>query len=214
MIRMTRSRLRFGLLPLLATTLILAGCKNKKSPVEPEPEGPTPTLPGVDPSLTVTETNLDQENGGEPAHNVQLAQWNVIEGCVDLHGNGKTRTLIDVQPGNGLYLDLDGSYNEAGGCTRAGTIESKDAHTLQPGTYILEFFLAGNQQVDTPDTVVVSIGNLLPAEEIRVSRRQPFELYTREFSVAQTTSAKIRFAHAGADEQGALLDLVRLRRKP
>jgi hypothetical protein len=177
----------------LATTV--AACA-KDSPT-------VPTLPKVEPGTVLLQDELDEENGGVGKGNYKnFATWNVVDGCVDLHGNG----FFDVQPGNGLYIDLDGT------CDKAGTVETKAAYDLEPGTYVLEFWLAGNQQKDTPDSVVVSLGEVF-REEIRLNRNEQFKLFTREITVNQPTSAKIRFAHAGADRQGILLDLLRLRRK-
>lgn len=197
--------LRFRNVPVALLLLAaLAGCKDTNPAGPDEPEGPVPVLPEVpNPATVVFESSLDAENGGQGTNSYTgFASWNVVDGCVDLHGNGFT----DVQPGNGLYVDLDGT------CRKAGTIETKSTYDLQPGTYILEFFLAGNQQIDAPDSVVVSLGSVFQ-EEIRLERRVPFTLFTREIQVSQPTSAKIRFAHAGTDQQGILLDLVRLRRK-
>ena len=41
-------------------------------------------------------------------------------------------------PQNGLYLDMDGSTNEA------GAIETKETFPLEPGEYILQFQVCGN----------------------------------------------------------------------
>ena len=125
----------------------------------------------------------------------------MLDGCVDLHGNG----FVDVQPGTGLYVDLDGS------CDAGGTIETKAAFTLQPGTYVLEFLMAGNQRIDTPDTVNVSVGSLYQ-EQVVLQKLDRFELRTRNISVASQTTARIRFQNLGGDGRGALVDLVRLRR--
>lgn len=192
---MILSGLRAAPISLLFLSAAVVACKD--SPTAPK-------LPGVDDNAKVVFTSgLDGENGGKGAENYNaFADWNVVDGCVDLHGNG----FFDVQPGNGLYIDLDGS------CSKAGTIESKTAYQLEPGTYVLEFYLAGNQQIDAADSVVVSLGDLFQ-KEIRLERREPFKLFTQEIQVGQATSAKVRFAHAGADKQGILLDLVRLRRK-
>ncbi len=51
-----------------------------------------------------------------------FANWDVLDGFVDLIGNG----FFDLLPGNGLYVDLDGSTGDA------GKLISKTTFTLDP----------------------------------------------------------------------------------
>src|SRR5262245_51355328 len=77
---------------------------------------------------------FDTENGGfaqQPYGN--FAQWNVTAGNVDLNGNG----FGDNYPGNGLYVDLDGSPGQ-------GRMESKTEFNLAPGLYRLSFEYGNN----------------------------------------------------------------------
>jgi hypothetical protein len=71
--------------------------------------------------------------------------WNVLDGHVDLLGNG----FLDLLPGNGLYVDLGGStppYN--------GELQSKVPFNLVSGeSYRVTVWLAGNQQNDPNDLV-------------------------------------------------------------
>jgi hypothetical protein len=169
------------------------------------PAGPSdvvPALTPVDAATILLFDDFDAENNGVGSFNwTTFTNWNVLRGCVDLHGNG----LFDVQPGNGLYVDLDGS------CAAGGAIESKQAFTLEPGNYVFEFFLGGNNRINSADTVNVHLGSLYQ-EQFVVQQRQGFELKTRNISVASATSARIAFENLGADGRGALVDLVRLRR--
>jgi hypothetical protein len=184
-----------SLLVLLAGT---AGCR--KNATEPDPV--IPELPAVDPQTVLLFDNFDAENGGAGVLNWKgWTNWNVASGCVDLVGNG----LYDVQRNNGLYMDLDGT------CQSAGTVETKTEFSLAPGSYVLEFWLAGNQRFESSDTVVVSLGSLLN-ERIVMGNSEPFRLFTRPVSVASQTAARLRFAHAGGDDRGVLLDQLRLRR--
>jgi hypothetical protein len=160
-----------------------------------------PSLVTVDPATVVFSDNFDSENSGKGVFDwTSFANWNVLAGCVDLHGNG----LFDVQPGNGLYVDLDGS------CASGGTFETKQAFTLAPGNYILEFYLAGNNRIATSDTVTVTMGSY--QEQFVLQQKDKFELRTRSISVPSQTAVKIRFENAGGDGRGGLVDLVRLRR--
>jgi hypothetical protein len=162
-----------------------------------------PSLVNVDPATVLFSDNFDSENNGAGIFNwTSFANWNVLGGCVDLHGNG----LFDVQPGNGLYVDLDGS------CAAGGSIETKQSFTLAPGNYIFEFFLSGNQRISGSDTVNVTMGSF--QEQFVLQQKDRFELRTRNISVPTQTAVKIRFENLGADGRGGLVDLVRLRRAP
>jgi hypothetical protein len=166
------------------------------------PAAPTPTLAAVDDATVLLSDNFDTENNGVGIFNwTNYANWNVLEGCADLHGNG----LFDVQPGNGLYMDLDGS------CAIGAIVESKTAFTLEPGTYVLEYWMAGNNRISSPDTVNVSLGSVYQ-EQFVMQQRDRFALRTRNISVASQTTGRIRFQNLGGDGRGALVDLVRLRR--
>ena len=195
----TRRGLQLGLM-LLGTAMLAAGCD---SSTEPDLIIPTiPTLPPASDANIIVYNNFNDENSSQGVNNYTAFQsWNVVGGCVDLHGNG----FIDVQAGNGIYVDLDGT------CLTGGTIESKTAYDLEPGNYTLEFWLAGNQRINAPDTVDVSFGTLYE-EVIVLPRTQQFRLFTRSIVVTTATSARLSFHNRGGDDQGALLDEVRLRK--
>jgi hypothetical protein len=184
-------------------TLSAAACS---SPTEPDPE--IPSLPPAPPSSILLFDDFDGENRGGGYEGLggqnnwtAFQNWNVPEGCVDLHGNG----FYDVQRGNGLYVDLDGS------CGRAGTLESKTEFSLTPGIYILEFWLAGNQRLPAPDTVQVTLGTHF-SEQFVLNESDAFRPISRSLSVPAASTARLRFRNLGGDNQGALLDVVRLRR--
>jgi hypothetical protein len=167
-----------------------------------EPDVIVPSLPAVPGASVLLFDSFDNENSGVGQNNwTNFQHWNVVAGCVDLHGNG----FYDVQAGNGIYVDLDGS------CESAGTIESKETFALASGQYVLEFWLAGNNRITTPDTVVVSLGTLFQ-EQFVLQSNERFRLITRSVAVTATTTARLRFQASGGDNQGALLDQVRLRR--
>ncbi|HEV2121436.1 MAG TPA: hypothetical protein VGW38_01510 [Chloroflexota bacterium] len=187
---------RVGMLVIAAA--LVGACKRGPT----EPEGEVPTLPPVAPGTDLFMDDFDSENGRKGVYNWSTFQnWNVQEGCVDLHGNG----FDDVQPGRGLYVDLDGT------CGQAGTIETKSEFNLAPGNYVLEFWLAGNSRRGNRDTVDVNLGTLYQ-ERFILTRNDPFVLRTKEITVETATPARLRFKHSGGDHFGMLLDLVRLRR--
>jgi hypothetical protein len=160
-----------------------------------------PSLATVDPATVVFSDDFEGENNQVGVYNwTSFANWNVLDGCVDLHGNG----FHDVQPGKGLYVDLDGS------CDAGGTLETKSTFTLEAGNYVLEFWMAGNQRISDTDTVNVTVGSY--QEQFVLQHNDKFALRTRNFSVPAQTTVRIRFQNLGGDGRGALLDLVRLRR--
>ena len=69
------------------------------------------------------EDNFDTENDGigELSYD-NLANWTILSGGIDLIGNG----FWDAYPGNGLYLDLDGTYGSDRSQAKAGTIQTKE----------------------------------------------------------------------------------------
>ena len=79
--------------------------------------------------------------------------WMVSDGTVDLIGVGGG---YDLYPGNGVYVDLDGSTTDAGTLTTS--------LSFAPGSYVLTFLLGGNARGGASDTVFVSFGadNLTP----------------------------------------------------
>jgi len=170
-------------------------------PTDPGGGDDVPDLPPVPAATIVIEDDIDDENGGVAAKNVQsLSNWNVVRECIDLHGPGSTNPL----PGNGLYIDMDGS------CAQAGRIESKATFNLDPGSYKFELVLAGNNQGHPTDTMTVTVGSAY-SNTIIIAESEPFNLHTYTFNVPAATSAKIAFDHRGNDEQGILIDAIRLR---
>lgn len=164
--------------------------------------GEGPSFPEIPPATQIFTDDIDSENGGVGEQNyVGWANWNVVEGCVDLHGPGSLNPL----PGNGVYMDLDGS------CANAGTMESKQTFDLAPGDYTLEFLMAGNNQEAGADTLDVSVGTAGSGRFV-LDWNAPLAVRGVDFTVTTATSGKIRLEHQGVDEQGTLIDAVRLRR--
>lgn len=165
-------------------------------------DGDGPDFPEIPPAAQIFTDDIDTENGGVGEANYEgWANWTVIEGCVDLHGPGD----VDPIPGNGVYMDLDGT------CDEAGTMETKTTFDLAVGDYTLEFLLAGNNQVAQADTLDVTIAEVLD-ERIVLDWQEPLSLLGLDFSVSSATSGKIVLTHLGGDGQGILIDAVRLRR--
>jgi hypothetical protein len=144
--------------------------------------------------------NFNSEHGGVGILNYNsFTNWNVTAGTVDLIGNG----YFDFYPGNGLYVDLDGSTRDA------GILATNNSFTFLSGmTYKLEFDLGGNARTSISDdvTVTVSIGSVTWT----VPGNNPLQLYTITFSSAHQNTTPITFSNDGGDNIGAILDNVKL----
>ena len=151
---------------------------------------------------TQLQDGFNSENNGVSTLNYNnFFNFDVKNGSVDLIGNG---SIYDFLPGNGLYVDLDGSTN------KAGTLQSKTTFNFQAGdTVNLSFQLAGNRRNNLTDSVTVSLGNLF-SETFSLPGSQAFTNFTRSFTVASITNATLDFKGIGADNVGLLLDNVTL----
>jgi hypothetical protein len=136
------------------------------------------------------------------------SQWGVTGGTVDIIGDG---TSWDWLPGNGLYIDLDGTNGGGPGLMTTGV-----SFDLLPGfTYTLSFDLAGNQGEGNPtnasasDTVQVSFAGL--QWNIDVDKLDPLTTRTYSINVGAPMTTYLSFENlTNTDHQGALLDNVLL----
>ncbi|MEQ1654084.1 MAG: Ig-like domain-containing protein, partial [Nitrospira sp.] len=135
-------------------------------------------------------------------------QWTVTRGTVDLIGVPLGGSAFnDVVPGNGLYVDMDGSNSQA------GKLESKATFALAPGTYELRFKLAPAEGGTSPtNTVTVSLGGAFSESITRANNaNQTFETFVRTITVSSATSGKLIFDQTNpGDNFGLLLDDVKL----
>jgi len=147
--------------------------------------------------------NFDAENGGVGALNYNsFAKWSVSDGTVDLIGNG----FFDFLPGNGLYIDLDGSTNNTGVM----------AHTesLGIGDYTLSFDLAGNHRNNNVENTLVDVsiqagGGTPVNQNYSLAQGVGFTNFSLDFSVTiDPSDILIRFGALGGDNIGMLLDNV------
>ena len=82
--------------------------------------------------------------------------WNLVKGTVDIIGNG----FFDWYPGNGAYLDLDGSQGPVGQNSR---IETTATYALKAGMYKFDLDYGINHN-DGSDSDVITFGIVgLPA---------------------------------------------------
>lgn len=141
--------------------------------------------------------NFNSENGGVGQLNYyNFANWTIananVGGSVDLIGNG----FFDFYPGNGLYVDLEGSTNGPGGLMT--TIQ-----TFAPGTYVLSYDLAGSAR-GVDNTVAVNFGPF--SEVYSIPSTQPYTLYTN--MVTLTAPSQLTIQDLGVGNVGAILDNV------
>jgi hypothetical protein len=154
--------------------------------------------------------NFNSENGGV-ANNGTLnynsfSNWSVSDGTVDLIGNG----YFDFGfAANELFIDLDGSTGNA------GVFSTSTAFTFEAGVqYELKFELAGNQRVNTNESVDIDIGlGGLLDETIVIGANDAFTEFVFTF-VGDGSSGMLQFENLGGDNIGALLDNVQLSAVP
>jgi hypothetical protein len=122
--------------------------------------------------------------------------WSVSGGTVDVIGAGG---IFDLAPGNGRYIDLDGSTNNAGIFANAVSVVSGQ-------TYTLSFDLAGNHRGAGVDTVEVNFGGV--SQVFTRNAGDAFTTYTLSYTATASGRAGFSFIDGGNDNQGALLDRV------
>lgn len=160
---------------------------------------------GIASAAPIFYDNFDAENGGTGVFNYSsFSNWTVGPGTVDLIGNG----FFDFQPGNGLYVDLDGSSGQA------GLMLSHAIYIPVAGEYTLSFQLAGSQRTPNDETVnvVAALGNY--ASIFNVASNQDFTTYTANLYLDNPGNLFLTFQNLGGDNMGALLDSVEVAAVP
>jgi hypothetical protein len=127
--------------------------------------------------------------------------WTVPIGTVDLIGETTSGTHFDFFPGNGGYVDLDGTTHHA------GTLET--AESFGPGAYTLSFDLGGNARGEVAKTTTITLGVGSWSTSLTLASSAPYHLYTYTFT---TTGGKLSFGDntAGNQDIGNILDNVSL----
>lgn len=155
-------------------------------------------------ATVVFSDNFDTETLGL---NATPSQWTVTNGTVDIIGGPPD--FFNLLPGNGFYIDLDGSTSNAG-------VMTSIALTLMPGVdYTLQFDLAGSRRANSGINTVRA-GVDFNADsffdvfvDITLPQTAIFTTFFLPFDVASPTSnGRIVFDHSGGDNAGLLLDRV------
>jgi len=124
------------------------------------------------------------------------AGWTVIDGTVDVVG---APGFFDLIPGNGRYIDLDGTTFDAG-------ILSKSFSFVAGSTYTVTFDLAGSHRGTNNEIVDVAFGTSLVS--YTVAPDEPFTFRSIAFTPTTSGNYTLSFSNRGSDEVGALLDNV------
>jgi hypothetical protein len=124
-------------------------------------------------------------------------------GTVDLIGETTTQTQFNFYPGNGGYVDLDGSNGVSGALQTAAAFST--------GTYTLSFSLGGNARGDATTTTVISLGSF--SQSISLASNNPLQQYSFTFI---TDGGNLSFMDlpAGSGNVGNILDNVLLAAVP
>lgn len=128
--------------------------------------------------------------------------WSVSGGTVDIIG---APGFFDLVPGNGRYIDLDGSTNKAG-------IFANSVNVVNGMTYTLSFDLAGNHRAAGLDTVEVNFGS--GSQTFTRAATDGFQTFSLNYTATGTGKVGFSFIDQGHDNQGALLDRVTITAVP
>ena len=174
--------------------------------------------------LTIFSDNFNLENGGHgKAHYGKFANWTVPRGWeVDLAPEPKKpkkpKDHAPPDPATGLYVDLAGGKH-------GGMMVLKHSLLLLPGSYQLEFDLAGSPGPrggkSTAEIIVsgtpeagntrgaVTAGNgavTLYQETLALTANEPWTHFIGEFEVSAPTQVSFSWHGTGKDHQGPRLD--------
>ena len=141
----------------------------------------------------------DNFNANPVGLNAVPAGWTVAGGTVDLIGSSFNGSLADLLPGNGVYIDLDGSTNQA------GLLTSPSLSLLGGVTYTATFDLAGSQR-GSSETGTVTFGSA--SLGFNIASGVGFAGYSLSFTPGVGGNYTLSFQNDGGDNVGALLDNV------
>jgi hypothetical protein len=144
-----------------------------------------------------------------PVAGASLGPWSIDRGSIDVVGTGGFPELCLGGPSPARCIDLDGTSAADG---QAGTISHSEP-TLGTGSYVLSFWLSGNNRGFPDDSLTVSFGSY--SEVFTLPSSSPWTQYTRNVSYAGPTGLTLTFDLAGtSDLRGILLDDVSIAAVP
>lgn len=166
----------------------------------------------------VTSGNDSSLNWIPPA----TSPWVVQNGTIDLVETGNYG-LTAAANGGRFFLDLDGSMSNAGELLSIDLSNLGSVSGVTPGPFInlvagnsyeLRFLMAGNQRTNTPDSITfgvvvgTNVGAPVASQNFVLARTSPWQEYV--FNFVYQPNARIFFTNAGGDNQGVLLDNVKI----
>jgi len=152
-------------------------------------------------AVTVFSDNFDADQTTNNATRF-VHGWTVSDGTVDVDGTG---FVHNEMPGNGHYVDLDGSTKRAGVLSNSFTAGAW-------GLYTLSFDLAGNQRNWGSDTVEVTFGTT--RQTFVIGQSDPITTRTLTFTPTTTGVYGFSFHNLGGDNRGAFLHQVTISAVP
>ena len=122
--------------------------------------------------------------------------WTVSSnGTVDIIGIGG---IYDFIPGNGSYVDLDGTSSSSG-------LLSHNVNLAGDTNYVLSFDLAGSHR-GSVETVNVNFGSTTASYSLNSA--DPFSTFKLNFAPSSDGPYSFSYQNMGGDNVGALLDNV------
>ena len=146
-------------------------------------------------AITVFSDNFDADKTTNNATQF-VHGWTVTNGTVDVDGTG---FVHNEMPGNGHYVDLDGSTMHAGVFSNSFTAGAW-------GLYTLSFDIAGNQRNWGTDTVEVTFGTT--HQTYKIGQSDPITTKKLTFMPTTTGVYNFSFHNLGGDNRGAFLHQV------
>lgn len=120
----------------------------------------------------------------------EFLNWDVVAGCVDLVGLDQW----DVRPGNGLYVDMQGTLDIPGGVPGLGAIQSKDEFTFTAGEdYQFTISVGGSTARGTSGlwSIRIRVGDELDVSVDVVISNMPFTPNVYAWTPASTHTGRI-----------------------
>jgi len=132
---------------------------------------------------TLFSTNFDDAGPPRLGVSTPFSGFAVISGNIDIIGREGTTAPYDFYPGNGLYVDTDGTGSP-------GTPSIATQMSFGPASYQITFTLAGSTRGET-NQVTVAFGTY--SEMFIRGSSAPKETFTRD--VVATASTNLSFTH-------------------
>jgi hypothetical protein len=152
-------------------------------------------------AITVFSDNFDADKTRNNAVGF-VNGWTITNGTVDVDGTGFVHNEL---PGNGHYIDLDGSTMRAGVFSNSFTANAGLSYTMS-------FDIAGNQRNYGKDTVDVVFGDT--QQTYVIGQADPLSTRTLTFTPETSGVYNFSFHNRGGDNRGAFLTQVTITTVP